>query len=116
MFGPRPDLNLLTGPFWLNDRVLSFYFEYLHLHKFDSASAVCFISPEVSQFLKLAAFEEIPIFLEPLELEKKDVILLAVNNATDPSGKSQSVLIMLQIFWLSYRSLAITFLDRPFVC
>jgi hypothetical protein len=41
----------------------------------------------VSQFLKLSNFEEIPIFLEPLELERKDVILLAVNNANDPSGK-----------------------------
>ena len=81
------DLNLLSGPHWLNDRVISFYFEYLHLHKFESASGVCFISPEVSQFLKLANFEEIPIFLEPLELERKDVILMAVNNAKDPSGE-----------------------------
>ncbi len=80
------DLNLLSGPFWLNDRLIGFYFEYLHLHKFESSSGVCFISPEVSQFLKLANFEEIPIFLEPLELEKKDVVLLAVNNASDPSG------------------------------
>ncbi len=80
------DLNLLSGPFWLNDRLIGFYFEYLHLHKFESSSGVCFISPEVSQFLKLANFEEIPIFLEPLELEKKDLVLLAVNNASDPSG------------------------------
>lgn len=82
------DLNLLTGPFWLNDRIISFYFEYLHLHKFDSANGVCFISPEVSQFLKLANFVEIPIFLEPLKLELKDVVLLAVNNASDPSGRA----------------------------
>jgi hypothetical protein len=81
------DLNLLNGPFWLNDRIIGFYFEYLHLKKFESSSGVCFISPEVSQFLKLSNFEEIPIFLEPLELERKDVILLAVNNANDPSGK-----------------------------
>jgi hypothetical protein len=72
----------------LNDRIIGFYFEYLHLNKFDSANGVCFISPEVSQFLKLAQFEEIPIFLEPLELERKEVILLAVNNAKDPSGKT----------------------------
>jgi hypothetical protein len=41
----------------------------------------------VSQFLKLADYDEIPIFLEPLELERKDVVLLAVNNAKDPSGE-----------------------------
>jgi hypothetical protein len=24
------DLNLLSGPYWLNDRIISFFFEYLH--------------------------------------------------------------------------------------
>lgn len=90
------DMEILSGPYWLNDRIIGFYFEYLHLHKFESASGVCFISPEVSQFLKLSHFQEIPIFLDPLELDKKDVILLAVNNASDPSvpgGSHWSLLI-----------------------
>lgn len=79
------DLSLLSGPHWLNDRLIGFYFEYLHAEKFDNSSRVCFVSPEVSQFLKLVySHEELALFLEPLELENKDVVVLAVNNASDP--------------------------------
>ena len=42
-------------------------------------------SPEVSQFLKLVDNEEVSCFVEPLDLASKEVIILAVNNATDPS-------------------------------
>ena len=86
----QSDLRLLEGPHWLNDAVIGFYFEYLHQHKFDSSSKICFVSPEVSQFLKLARPEEISIFLEPLNLEEKEIILLAVNNAQDPTSPGGS--------------------------
>jgi sentrin-specific protease 8 len=79
------DVQLLKGPHWLNDRVISFYFEYLHQNKFEHSGKIAFVSPEVSQFLKLVSPEEIPVFLDPLRLEEKEVILLAVNNASDPS-------------------------------
>lgn len=78
------DLKLLEGPHWLNDRVIGFYFEYLHQEKFDLSSRIVFISPEVSQFLKLASPIEIPVFLDPLHLEEKETVLMAVNNASDP--------------------------------
>ena len=90
------DVKLLQGPHWLNDNIIGFYFEYLHEHKFESSSKICFISPEVSQFLKLASSAELPVFLEPLALEDKETILLAVNNASDPSqpgGSHWSLLI-----------------------
>lgn len=92
----RSDVELLRGPHWLNDRVLGFYFEHLHRDKFDASSKICFISPEVSQFLKLASPQEIPIFLEALELEEKEIILLPVNDANDPErpgGSHWSLLI-----------------------
>ena len=44
-----------------------------------------FCSPEVSQFLKLVDDEEVSSFVEPLDLKSKEIIILAVNNATDPS-------------------------------
>lgn len=78
------DVTTLSGPFWVNDKVIGFYFEYLHQSKFDSTDKLCFISPEVSQFLKLVSAAEIPVFLEPLNLEEKETILLAVNDASDP--------------------------------
>lgn len=79
------DVRLLEGPHWLSDRIIGFYFEYLHKIIFEDSSKFCFISPEVSQFLKLVETEEMNCFVEPLDLISKEVILLAVNNAVDPS-------------------------------
>ena len=60
-------------------------------------------SPEVSQFLKLVGTEDLNCFVEPLELMKKELIVLAVNNAKDPSapgGSHWSLLIYtLQVCW-----------------
>ena len=81
----KSDLKLLVGPHWLNDRIISFYFEYLYDKEFDQTDKLIFISPEVSQFLKMARKEELGIFLEPLQLECKDLIILAVNNSSDPT-------------------------------
>ena len=39
----------------------------------------------MSQFLKLVDDQEVSCFVEPLELQSKEIIILAVNNATDPS-------------------------------
>lgn len=86
----QSDLALLDGPFWLNDRLIAFYFEHLFRAVFDSGDKICFISPEVSQFLKLVSKEEIPVFVEPLGLEAKEVILMAVNNASDPGSPGGS--------------------------
>ena len=70
-------------------------------------------SPEVSQFLKLVGTEDLNCFVEPLELMKKELIVLAVNNAKDPSapgGSHWSLLIYtLQVcehlFYTSFTSL-----------
>ena len=78
-----------SGPHWLNDRLIGFYFEFLHQRKFESSSRVCFISPEVSQFLKLASAVEIPVFLDPLHLEEKETVLMAVNNASGAQFNSR---------------------------
>lgn len=79
------DVKLLEGPHWLSDRIIGFYFEYMHKYMFEDSKNLCFISPEVSQFLKLVDKEEINCFIQPLDLKCKEVILLAVNNSTDPS-------------------------------
>jgi len=38
----------------------------------------------------MANFSEIPLFLDPIELDKKDIVLLAVNDASDPSAPGGS--------------------------
>jgi len=78
------DMKLLNGPHWLNDRIITFYFEYLYEQEFQGCSKIAFISPEVSQFLKMAGRNEVEIFLEPLNLIEKELIVMAVNNSQDP--------------------------------
>lgn len=92
----QSDLDLLDGPLWLNDAIIGFYFQHLHSSQFGGSDKICFISPEVSQFLKLASKEEIHVFVDSLNLEIQEVIVMAVNNASDPNrpgGSHWSLLI-----------------------
>ena len=91
----QSDLKLLEGSHWLNDRIIGFYFEYLFEKEFNSSDKLVFISPEVCQFLKMSCKEELGIFLEPLNLDTKDLIVLAVNNNdSERSGGSHWSLLM----------------------
>ena len=79
------DLKLLDAPNWLNDRIISFYFEYMYEKVFESSNKLVMISPEVCQFLKMVQHKgEVEIFFEPLNLEDKDLIVLAVNDSDNP--------------------------------
>ncbi|XP_043933432.1 sentrin-specific protease 8 [Protopterus annectens] len=82
------DVTLLDPPFWLNDHVIGFTFEYFAFERFkDFATEVCFIGPEVAQFIKCATCqEELSIFLEPLDLSSKKLVILAVNDNSSQSA------------------------------
>lgn len=41
------DVELLAGPCWLNDTVISFYFEYLEVRKFKGNPVLLFVPPQV---------------------------------------------------------------------
>lgn len=87
----RSDVALLNGPHWLNDQVIGFAFEYFTTERFKSlGEKVCFISPEVAQFIKYASCqEELAIFLEPLSIASRRWVFLAVNdNANQTAGGS----------------------------
>lgn len=87
----RSDVALLDGPHWLNDQVIGFAFEYFSTERFRSlGEKVCFISPEVTQFIKYASCqEELSIFLEPLRLTSRRWVFLAVNdNSNQTAGGS----------------------------
>lgn len=84
------DVALLKSPNWLNDALIGFAFEFLFNQiSHDFRSSVCMIAPEVTQFIKLSSSgegdEEIPleIFLEPLRLEEKKFVFLAINDQDD---------------------------------
>lgn len=76
----RSDIELLNGPYWLNDQIISFYFEYLEKAIFKTNKELLFVSAEVSQCLKLVPEEEIKIFLEPLEAIEKSFIFFPIND------------------------------------
>ncbi|TEA40625.1 hypothetical protein DBR06_SOUSAS24910023, partial [Sousa chinensis] len=49
----QTDVSLLDPPTWLSDHIIGFAFEYFANSQFhDSSDKVCFISPEVNQFIK----------------------------------------------------------------
>ncbi|XP_013386562.1 sentrin-specific protease 8-like [Lingula anatina] len=75
------DVDTLVPGNWLNDNIIAFAFEYFEkvqfkLHEKD----VSFISPDVTQFIKLNCGDELGIFLEPLCLTSKKYIFLVVND------------------------------------
>lgn len=80
----RSDVELLNGPHWLNDTVISFYFEYLEKVVFTKSSDLLFVSPEVTQCVKMVQTEEIQTFLEPLDVKRKKIVFFALNDNDTP--------------------------------
>ncbi|XP_055378341.1 sentrin-specific protease 8 [Condylostylus longicornis] len=74
------DIQLLQGPHWLNDQIISFYFEYLEKFKYKNNSDILFISPEVTQCIKIVPDSDLHIFLSPLEAERKSFIFFPLND------------------------------------
>ncbi|XP_047122313.1 sentrin-specific protease 8 isoform X1 [Hydra vulgaris] len=103
------DIHLLSNKEWLNDRIISFMFEYFEHEMFnDLSQEIGFVSPEVSQFVKLVkTSEEVAIFLEPLELSKKKLIFFVVNNNESPlasGGTHWSLLVIWNGIFYHYDS------------
>lgn len=75
------DIRLLDVPNWINDNLISFWFEYLEKDKYkDLKDKIAFVNPQLTQFIKLASKEEGKLMMEPLQLAEKELILLAVND------------------------------------
>ncbi|KAJ8950585.1 hypothetical protein NQ314_007809 [Rhamnusium bicolor] len=85
------DVDLLKGPYWLNDTIISFYFEYLETELFKGQSFLLFVSPEVTQCIKVSPQRELRVFLDPLvSTARRDFIFFALNDneLTESSGGS----------------------------
>lgn len=81
----RADLNLLDGPCWLNDAIIGFYFEHLGQKYNLSSPKLLFISPELTQLLKLTDTKDYSIFLDPLKAKESDFIFFPVNDCDSKS-------------------------------
>lgn len=94
------DVILLRGPYWLNDTIISFYFEYLEKDCFQNNRSVLFISPEVTQCIKISPQSELSIFLDPLvQNENREFIFFALNdnNVIESCGGSHWSLLVISI-------------------
>lgn len=90
------DIKLLKGPHWLNDQIISFYFEYLQKEKFSSNNRIVFISPEVTQLIKLLRGPELGELLMDIPVIDKDFVFFALNdnNTTGAGGTHWSLLVL----------------------
>ncbi|KAK5641914.1 hypothetical protein RI129_010461 [Pyrocoelia pectoralis] len=84
------DIELLNGHCWLNDSVISFYFEYLEISRYRKNPALLFVPPQVTQCIKLSPSTEVSVFLEPLISNRCRFIFFALNDneQTEVSGGS----------------------------
>ncbi|XP_009895390.2 sentrin-specific protease 8 [Dryobates pubescens] len=78
----QSDVALLDPPNWINDRIIGFAFEYFASKEFEAFEhELCFISPEVAQFIKCAeSREEVGEFLQPLDLRSKRLVFFPIND------------------------------------
>lgn len=92
----RSDVDILLGPLWLNDQIISFYLEYLKHDRFAHfKDLVLFVSPEVTQCLKMLPKNEMSIFLDPLGASNKSFIFFPLNDHQfdSPGGTHWSLVV-----------------------
>ena len=86
------DVVILTGPTWLNDAILAFYFAYLENDKYASLRrSVSFVDASVSFLVANVAVSDVTNILEPLGLTTRRVVVFSVSNNEDvavPEGGS----------------------------
>lgn len=74
------DIRLLQGSHWLNDQIISFYYEYLEKIKYKNNRNLLFVSPEVTQCMKLMHGTELESLLQQLNAKDKSFIFFAFND------------------------------------
>ncbi len=93
----KSDCKLLRGNQWINDNIIEFYFEYLSNDLFKGKNLLA-IGPSFAQLIKLTdSAEEMKELLMPLEIEKKDLVLIPINNhedSTEAGGSHWSLLVL----------------------
>lgn len=85
----KQDTELLSGPHWINDILISFVFEYYRQEIYkNQASSLAFVPPDFTQLIKLTCdADEARAFASTLNLERKNVIFLPINdNDLDEQG------------------------------
>ncbi|CAL5424266.1 unnamed protein product [Camellia sinensis] len=78
----RSDLDILSGPYFLNDRIIEFYFSYLP--SCYPSKEILLVSPSIAFWIaNWPDIESLKDFVEPLNLSsKKLVIFLSITTMT----------------------------------
>lgn len=86
----QSDVHLLTGPFWLNDTLISFCFEYFRNVQFSEKERkiqrICFVTPDVVQLAKFYETDSLKPIVEPLKWPEHELILFPVNDHSSSSS------------------------------
>lgn len=91
----QSDVALLDGRHWLNDQIISFFFEYMSRDVHQDNESLLFVSPEVTQCLKMVSSAEVEMFLGPVNAHEKMVIFFALNDqAQNAAGGSHWSLLL----------------------
>lgn len=90
------DVALLSGPFWLNDKIIGFCFEYFENESFKpSSDKLKFLNPSIVQLVKLVEDSEVSSILQPLNLQSSQLIFIPINDNSTlyPGGSHWSLLV-----------------------
>ena len=76
----QSDLALLSAPNWLNDQIISIFYEYLNNDEINDAR-IGYIDPSLVQLVKLCTEPfEVDAMLQSLDLSSKEVVLIPIND------------------------------------
>lgn len=80
----KSDLDILSGPFFLNDRIIEFYFSYLS--SCYPSEDILLVPPSISFWVSNCPDKDgLKDFLEPLKLQDRKLVIFPVNNNDDVS-------------------------------
>ncbi|CAJ1979365.1 unnamed protein product [Sphenostylis stenocarpa] len=78
----RSDLDILSGPYFLNDRIIEFYFSYIP--SCYSSHDILLIPPSIAFWImQCPVVETLGDFIEPLHLPDKPLVLFPINDNED---------------------------------
>lgn len=78
----RSDVDILSGPYFLNDRIIEFYFSYLT--SCYPSEDILLVPPSISFWIKECPDpESLKDFLEPLHLSRRKLIIFPINDNED---------------------------------
>lgn len=78
----QSDMDILSGPYFLNDQIIEFYFSYLS--SCYPAQEILLVPPSIAFWImNCPAVESLKDFVEPLHLPDKKLVIFPVNDNED---------------------------------